>query len=161
MSTSCSSAFGEDRETWRCDVPNGTYSMNDTALGGITKSISGRINFHKSDFGQTWSSTAKIGFTDSKIKQSGCHCNGILVMGFPNTVGFYMLVDGDIVLLSGRPYDTPITFKLSVNPQGIMTVKLGKQYLDTKTAALPHPVRDTLTMTCSGADVSFLNIQQQ
>jgi hypothetical protein len=159
--TSCSSAFAQDHETWRCDVPNGHYDDYSPPIWDKTTSITGRISFHKADFGPQWSSIAKIGFRDSTLKDGACHCNGIYVQAFEKTVGFYMLVDGEPTELSGRPYDTPITFKISIDPQGMMTVRLGKQFVEEKTAMLPHAARDTLEMTCSGADVSFLNINPQ
>ena len=155
----CSSAFAQDHETWRCDAPYAHYDYYAPPIWDKTSTITGRINFHKADFGPNFSSNARIGFKNSKLSDADhCHCNGIYVKAFPDNVGFYMLVDGDAIPLSGRPYDTPITFKMSIDPQGVMTVQLGKQYVDIKSATLPHPERDTLMMSCLGADVSFLNI---
>jgi hypothetical protein len=166
LGAGCSSASAqEDHETWRCDTDNGTYSANPLMIWDKTTSISGRISFHKAYFGPRWSSTAKIGFTDSKLADGNCHCNGIFVKAFsddPNGVRYYMLVDGEVVQLNwGRKYDTPITFRISIDPQGVMTIRIGKEHLEIKTAALPHPQRDTLMMECSGADVSFFNVDPQ
>lgn len=161
---SCSSALAQDRETWRCNAPNGSYDVNSSPISDKTTSISGRINFHDGDFGPDFSSMARIGFEDSTLGNEDCHCNGIFVQGFqnPDRVGFYILVDGKAELLDqARKIDTPITFKISIDPHGIMTVKVGKEHLEIKTAALPHPARDTVMMSCSGADVSFLNLSLQ
>jgi hypothetical protein len=162
LATACSSAFAQDRETWRCDVPNGHFDRLAPPIWDQTTSISGRINFHKADLGPDWGSTARIGFTDSKLQDGDCHCNGILVKAFednPGGVTFFMLVDGEtIAFTQNRTINTPITFKISVDQQGLMTVQIGKEYLETKTAVLPHIERDTLFMSCSGADVSFLNV---
>src|SRR5438105_12685932 len=93
--TSCSPAFAQDHETWRCDAPNGSYSVNAPPIWDKTTSISGRINFHRGDFGPQFDPVARIAFKDSKLKDGDCHCNGLFVEGFqnPDRVGFYMLVD--------------------------------------------------------------------
>lgn len=163
LSTSCS-AFAQDRETWRCDVPNAHYDAVHLPIWDKTTSISGRIDFHQGHFGPEWHSIAKIGFTDSKLADGDCHCSGLFVRGWEGQgLGFFLLVDGQTPeeFDLGRKYDTPITFKISIDPAGLMTVAVGKEHLETKTAMLPHPERDTLMMSCSGADVSFLNVNPQ
>jgi len=160
------SAFAQDHETWRCDAPNGTYQVNNPPMWDKTTVITGRINFHKADFGDGWSSVAKIGFSDSKFQthDDHCHCNGLFVKAFqnPDRLGFYLLADGETEMFdTGRKFDTPITFKISIDQQGVMTVQVGKEHLETKTAILPHPDRDTLMMFCTGSDVSFLNVNPQ
>jgi hypothetical protein len=155
----------EGHETWRCDTPNGTYDSNPAPIWDKTTSISGRINFHKADATGEWGSIARIGFTDSKVREGGCHCNGIKVEGFDGPhagVVWSMLVDGTpFEFKTARLLDTPITFKISIDPNGVMTVKVGREHVEIHTAKLPHPDRDTLTMSCSGADVSFLNVNPQ
>lgn len=161
---SCSSALAQDRETWRCDTPYGSYDVNSSPIADKTTSISGRINFHKGDFGPEFGSIARIGFEDSTLEGAGCHCNGIFVEGFqkPDRVGFYLLVDGKTELFDqARTIDTPITFKIAIDSHGMMTVRVGKEHLETKTVMLPHSARDTVIMSCSGADVSFLNLSTQ
>src|SRR5947209_345599 len=150
LATSCSAAFGQDHETWRCDAPNGHYDANEPPIWDKTTSISGRISFHKAYPGPAFGSIAKIGFTDSKLQDGDCHCNGLFVKSFhdPDRVGFYMLVDGETVLFEqGRTMDTPITFKISIDAAGLMTVQVGKEHMETKTATLPHPQRDTMEMS--------------
>lgn len=161
---SCSPAFAQDHETWRCDTPNGSYDVNSSPISDKATSISGRIDFHKGDFGPDFGSIVRIGFEDSTLENSGCHCNGVFVEGFqnPDRVGFYVLVDGKTELFDqARTIDTPITFRIAIDPHGMMTVQVGKEHLETKTVVLPHPARDTVIMSCSGADVSFLNLSTQ
>lgn len=160
------SAFAQDHETWRCRAPNGSYQVNNPPMWDKTTVISGRINFHKADFGEGFGSFAKIGFSDSKFQtpDDHCHCNGLFVKAWPNPerVAFYILTDGEVEPFEiVRTIDTPITFKISLDPQGLMTVQVGKEHLETKTAILPHAQRDTLLMFCTGADVSFLNVNPQ
>ncbi len=50
------------------------------------------------------------------------------------------------------------SWQRNINPQGLLTVWIGKTHPHEKVAALRHPQRDTLHLSCSGADVSFLNI---
>lgn len=160
LATSCSSVLAQDHETWRCDAPNGSYDRNAATISGSTTSVSGRIIFHRADFGPPWSSSARIGFTDSRLDDGDCRCNGIFVKAFrnPDVVGFFMLVDGEVVELSGRPFDIPITFSFSIDPQGVMTARVGKEHVEMKTATLSHSQHDALIMSCTGANVSFLNV---
>ena len=165
LATSCS-AFAQDHETWRCNTSNGSYQVNNPPMWDKTTVISGRINFHSADFGPNFSSFAKIGFSDSKFqtRDDHCHCNGLFVQAWPNPdrVAFYILTDGEMERFDiVRTIDTPITFKISIDPTGLMTVQVGKEHLETKTSMLPHLQRDTLLMFCTGADVSFLNINPQ
>ena len=56
------------------------------------------------------------------------------------------------------PFDTPITFQIAIDPKGLMTVTIGKTKPIAQTVMLRHPEHDTLELTCSGTDVSFLNV---
>lgn len=160
------SAFAQDRETWRCSASNGSYQVNGPPMWDKTTVISGRINFHKADFGESFSSFAKIGFSDSKFQtpDDHCHCNGLFVKAWPNParLGFYILNDGEVEPFDLiRTVETPITFKISIDSQGVMTVQVGKEHMERKTATLLHSHRDKLLMFCTGADVSFLNVNPQ
>jgi hypothetical protein len=160
------SAVAQGRETWRCTASNGSYQVNNPPMWDKTTVISGRINFHSADFAEGFSSFAKIGFSDSKFQTQDdhCHCNGLFVKAWPNPdrLAFYILTDGEVERFDiVRKIDTPITFKISIDAQGLMTVQVGKEHLETKTAVLRHPQRDTLLMFCTGADVSFLNVNPQ
>lgn len=162
FSTSCS-AFAQDRETWRCDVPNGQYDANDMPIGDQTKVISGQINFHRADFGPEWLSIAKIGFKDSKLEDGDCHCNGLYVQAFKKeqSVALALLVDGHPreSFPVGGTFDYPIPFKITIDPNGLITLQVGKKVVQTDTAVLSHVERDTLMMSCSGGNVSFLNVK--
>lgn len=166
LATSCSSANAQDRETWRCTASNGSYRVNNPRMWDKTTIISGRINFHSADFGSEFSSSAKIGFSDSKFQtpDDHCHCNGLFVEAFPNParLSFYILTDGEVEPFEiVRFIDTPITFRISIDPTGLMTVRVGKENVEIKTSMLPHAQRDTLLMFCTGADVSFLTVNPQ
>ena len=158
-----SSAFAQDRETWRCAAANGQFSRNVSPIGNKTTSISGRITFHKAYFGHDFSSMARIALTDRKLPDGDCRCNGIFVKAFPgySTVGFYMLLDGEVIELAKAPFEKPISFNFSLDPLGQLTARVGKSNPIYKTATSRHPQRDSLTMSCSGADVSFLNVEPQ
>lgn len=162
LATACS-ALAQDRETWRCDTANGHFSRIALPIGDKTTSVSGRITFHKAYFGPDFGSIARIAFTDSQLPAGDCRCNGIFVKAFPDssTVGFYMLVDGEPVELARAPYETPITFNFSLDPQGRLTARMGKTSPTSKTATPRHLKRDSVVMSCSGADLSFLNVDPQ
>jgi hypothetical protein len=160
------SAFAQDSETWRCTAHNGSYQVNSPPMWDKTSVISGRIDFHSADFGPDFSSFAKIGFSDSNFQtpDDHCHCNGLFLKAWlnPDRVAFYMLTDGEVEQFDiVRTIDTPITFKIWIDPKGVMTVQVGKEHFETKTTKLPHPERNTLLMFCTGADVSFLNVKPQ
>ena len=164
LTTACAStAQAPDHETWRCDAPSGQFDDNELPIPEKATSISGRLLFHKPNVGSRWASTAKIGFTDSRIEDGDCHCNGIIAEAFPaeSIVRYYMLVDGESTMMRVADYETAITFKLSMAPDGRMTAQVGKHNPTIKTAMTPHPARNTLLMSCSGADASFLNIDAQ
>ena len=161
LASSCSSVSAQDHGSWRCNTPNGHYRENASPISSTVTSISGRITYHKPYFGTNFGSTAKIAFQDSKLDGSSCHCNGILLQAYPNSdfVGYFMIVDGQKVAMHPRQFDIPITFNISVSPQGLMTVRIGKTNLDINTVILPHPERDVIRMVCSGADVTFHDIE--
>ena len=162
LTTSCA-AFGGDRETWRCNASNGHYQDFSIPIGDKITTITGRLNVHRADLSNEWPSVARIGFTDTSNPDSDCQCNGILLSTHPGDkgVGFYMLVNGEPTLLSGRQFETAITFKIVIDPNNQMTVAVGKSHVDSQTTGLPHPARDSVAMSCSGMDVSFLNIDPQ
>jgi hypothetical protein len=162
ISTGCS-ALAQDRETWRCEAPNGHYDVTHLPIGDQAKVITGWINCHRADFGPEWNSIAKIGFTDSKLIDGDCHCDGLYVQAFDKeqAVALALLVDGNPKesFPVGGTFDYPIPFKITVDPNGLVTLQVGKKVVQTDTAMLPHAERDTLMMSCSGGDVSFLNVK--
>ena len=162
LTTSCA-AFGGDRETYRCNTSNGHYDETQVAIWDKTKTISGRINVHSVKESPDWGSSAKIAFTDTTTPENDCHCNGILLTGHEDgaNVTFSILVNGEPVAMTNRILNTAITFKISIDAANQMTVQVGKEHMVTQTTGLPRPARNALLMTCSGMDVSFLNIDPQ
>ena len=63
--------------------------------------------------------------------------------------------------MTNRILNTAITFKISIDAANQMTVQVGKEHMVTQTTGLPRSARNALLMTCSGMDVSFLNIDPQ
>lgn len=154
------SAFARNGEVWRCNTSYGHYDEYTSSIRQDTSSITGSINFHRADLGPRWDSIAKIGFEDSTLQDGNCHCNGVFVKAFEAGVSLSMLVDGTVMetFPVGGTFDYPIPFKITIDPNGQMTVQVGKTVVQASTAILAHPRRDTMLMTCSGADVSFLNV---
>jgi hypothetical protein len=163
LAASCSSALAEDEETWRCTAPNGHYDQNVIPISDKSTVISGRITLHQADFNPEWNSLARISVKQSGPNNGDCHCNGIAVYAIqnPQKAEFHMKANGGDEALAHSLFETPITFKISINPQGVMTVEIGKTQPVVKTVTLIHPEHDTLVMSCSGADVSFLNLDVQ
>ena len=155
-----SSASAQDRETFRCAAPNGHYDNEMLRIWDKTTVVTGRINVHKADRGTDWASSAKIAFTNSKDPDNGCHCNGVYVEAVPDKpyVDFFVLVDGEATVLTRRYFETPTTFRIAIDANDRMTVQIGKDHPYLKTVSLHRPARDALLMTCSGIDVSFLNV---
>jgi len=152
------SASAQDHETWRCTAPNGHYDQNPIPISDKSTTISGRILFHKGFFAPAWNSLAKI-----NIAQGGggdCHCSGVTAIAFPEPGGvdYYMDGNGSQTLNSKRLFDVPITFVISIDQNGIMTTQIGSKTPVKTSVRLFHPEHNYLMLICSGADVSFLNI---
>ena len=161
LAASVTPAQAQDHETWRCDTPNGHYDQKFEPIPGTTTTISGKLIVHKADIGPKWNSVAKI-----TVAQGGggdCHCSGVSLAAFdkPVTVNYYATANGADVSVARSDYRTPISFRISLDPNNVMTVQIGKTNPKTKTVRLLHPEHDYLVMSCSGADVSFLDVQIQ
>ena len=153
----------QDPVTWRCNTPSGHYDDKLIPIPPSATSVTGRILFNQLNRDEYWASSAHIGFTDRKLEDSGCHCNGISAIAYHNqpAVGYFTEVNGIDDTgedLSPRGIDTPITFSISIDSNGKMTKRIGRQIVETTITQLPHPEHDTLRFSCSGADVSFLNV---
>ena len=162
MTTGCS--FGE--RSWQCQAESGRYLPNRWPASPSIHTLSGRIQFNRGDFGGgDWNPIAHIAFTDSKLPSGrDCFCNGLRAEIFPSepeTVKFFMIFNGQESGIAQSPLGKPITFRLSVDDQGTMTAVVGKTNPVTQTAILAHPQRDTVHMSCSGADVSFRNLKME
>ena len=155
-----SSAFAQDRETFRCTAPNNHYDNEMLRVWDKTTTITGRINVHTADTGPGPLSSARIGFTDSHSAANGCHCNGVYVESVPGKpyVDYFILFDGEAAVMTRRYYETAITFRIAIDAKDRMTVQIGRDEPFFKTVKLASPTRDSILMSCSGMDVSFLNI---
>jgi hypothetical protein len=159
---SASSGVG-DQETYRCNTPNGMFDGRVMPFASTGTSISGEISLHSADIGSDWASLGKIlsHQRGARYSDGDCGCNGIAIYAYKDHVGFFLTANGQEVSVARSAYDRPISFRLSVSPQGVMTVAIGKTNPVIKTVTLRHAEHNTLEMSCSGADVSFLNIATQ
>jgi len=160
LSTGCRAATG-DQETWRCNSPNGHFNQNvlPVASGTVT-SVHGRISIHDADKSGPWGAVARVAFGSSGSSEEHCSCDGLLVRAFhnPDVVEFHLVSNGQVSLVARARFETPITFDVSVDPQGMMTMKVGKPDPVVKTAMIPAIRRDSVVLSCSGTDVSFLGV---
>ena len=165
VASACSSAFGQDHLTWRCDVPNGRFVQNPQSISPTSNALSGQIQFDGSRFGEQWNPTAHVAFTDSKLPTNGdCFCNGIRASIYPSepeTVKFFMIYNGQSEGIAQAPVGKPITFRMSIDEGGVLTVAIGKTNPAVKTAQLFHVDRDTMQLSCSSGNVNFLNVQAE
>lgn len=161
LATGCSPALAQ--QAWRCSAENGRYVENPRRISPRISTLSGRIQFNRGDFSGTWNPVAHIAFTDGRLPQNGdCFCNGIRAEIFPNdpnTVKFFMIFNGNESGIAQADIGKPITFRLSIDNQGEMTAVIGKTNPIAQTASLAHARRDTVQMSCSSGDVTFLNLQ--
>lgn len=160
LGTISTSALARDREIWRCDAPNGHYDETAIPISEKSAVITGRIIIHKADFRPEWNSLARVSIKQSGLGDGGCHCSGIVVYAFPhpNTAEFHVTANGKHEAVAQSRFETPVTFKIALDPQGVMTVELGETDPVVKTVNLPYPNHNSLVLSCSGADVGFLNI---
>jgi hypothetical protein len=163
VATTASAAAAQEEETWRCSTPYGSYDQSVLQVSPGSRVLSGRIQFHSGDMGKVWNPTATIAFTDSALPtHGGCFCNGIrasMYRNLPGIVTFEMIFNGEYVGVGQADVGKAITFKVSVDDGGLMTVQIGKTNPVFKTVQLGHAQSDTVYMSCSGGDVSFLNVQ--
>jgi hypothetical protein len=158
-----SPAFAQDQETWRCSADNGRYDQYPEEVSPKVRFLTGRIQFNGGDYGEHWNPTAHIAFTDSALPMNGdCFCNGIRASMYraqPGVVKFFLIANGRSVGIAQAPVGIPITFRLSIDSQGVMTAVIGKTSPRAQSAKLAHPRRDMVHMSCSSGDVSFLNVR--
>lgn len=161
LATSVTPAQAQDHEIWRCDTPNSHYDQKFFPIPGTTTTISGKLMVNKADIGPKWNSIAKI--TVAQGGAGDCHCAGVSLAAFskPVVVDYYATANGADVSMAQSDYRKPIPFKISFGPENAMTVQIGKTDPATKTVRLLHPEHDFVVMSCSGADVSFLDVEVQ
>jgi hypothetical protein len=162
MATPCASFDQRDHETYRCNTP---YGHIDGAVFPSTNdfgTLYGKISFHMADIGPEWASMGKIVFHQrgAHYSDGDCSCDGVAVYAFknPDHVEFNLTSNGKDVPIAQSPYEKPISFKVTITPQGLMTVAIGKTNAIIKTVKLRHREHNTFEMSCSGADVSFFDI---
>lgn len=163
--TACSSAFGRDQVSWQCDAENGRYSQNPQSISRGVHTLTGQIQFRSGQFGEQWNPTAHIAFTDAASPTNAdCFCNGIRASVYPsepNTVKFFMTFNGQSTGIAQAPVGKPITFRLSIDDEGVLTTVIGKTNPVVQKAQLRYPQHDILHLSCSSGTVSFLNVQAQ
>jgi|SRR5438309_937046 len=163
IATAYSPALGQTSGNWQCSTDYGTHSENTLSISPRTRVISGRIWFQSGVVGDQWEPGAHIAFTDSRNPAgSGCFCNGIraeIYSNEPDIVKFFMIYNGRSTGIAQAKVGIPITFRLAIDSQGIMTASIGKTNPRSTSARLMHPQHDTVFMDCSSSDVRFLNLQ--
>lgn len=163
MAAPSASADVRDSESYRCIAPGGRSNGTVFPFPKVGTAISGKISVHSADVGTEWASLVKIlaHQRGANYADGDCGCNGIAVYAFknPDHIEFYTTAnDKEVPLQGAAPFDTPISFQIAIDPKGVMTVTIGATRPIIQTVILRHPEHDTLELTCSGADVSFLNM---
>lgn len=158
--TGAASASAQDTETWRCDAGYGQHDERMITIPPSARLVTGRLNFHRAYTGAEWASEAKVTLSGADGAGEDCGCKGITAMGYPDsgTVEFDLNANGGFVPVSARKFETAITFRIAIAPDGTMTVQIGKDTVDSKSVILRNRSRSALQLSCSGADVSFLNL---
>jgi len=78
-----------------------------------------------------------------------------------NNVQYEMHGNGNVVPFAQANLGVPITFKVSIDPSGQLTVSIDKTDPVTKTLKLDYPVNRPLRLSCSGADVVFSDLHTE
>jgi hypothetical protein len=161
-----SSGFAQSNGSFTCDASNGGAHEFETAVSTHSHVITGRMLFASRDFTGSDNPSAHIAFGDSASPPDPehCRCKGIRAQIFPeepNTVKFYMVSNGHAVGMAQGPVGTPITFAFRIDRDGIMTASIGRSSPVSKSAKLSNPRRDRVHVTCSSADVRFLNLHME
>ena len=164
LATSCSSAFAKGDETWRCDTPYGKFDQNTLSIPATSQTLSGQILFHSGDKGEVYNPTAHIALTDDSTPPTDgdCYCDGIratMYRNLPGIVTYEMIYGGKSEGFAQANVGEAITFKISVDNNAVMTVQIGTAPAVVKTAQLNYIRHNMVHMSCSGGDVSFLNVQ--
>lgn len=163
LATSCSGALAQGGETWRCATPYGSFDQNTHSIPPTSRTLSGQIVFHSGEKGDVWNPTAHIALTDDSLPPDGdCYCDGIrasMYRNLPGIVTYEMIFNGQSEGIAQAKVSEPITFRVSVDDNAVMTVQVGTAPAVVKTAQLNYIRHNMVHMSCSGADVSFLNVK--
>jgi hypothetical protein len=161
-----SSAFAQGGGSFTCDASNGGDQEYEVPVSRHAHAITGRILFESRDFGGTDIPSAHIAFGDSASPPDPghCHCKGIRAQIFPeepNTVKFYMVSNGHAVGMAQGPVGTPITFAFLIDNEGVMSASIGRTNPRTRSTKLINPRHDRVHVTCSSAEVHFLDLHME
>jgi len=159
-------AFAQDGGNFSCDASGGGFQEFETPISPRAHVISGRMLFESRDFTGSDIPSAHIAFGDSGSAPDPdhCRCKGIRAQIFPdepNTVKFYMVSNGHAVGMAQGPAGTPITFSFLISRDGVMTATIGRTNPRTRSEKLTNPRRDRVHVTCSSADVRFLDLHME
>ena len=160
------SASAQIDESFSCDASNGGVQEFEVPVSPRAHLITGRVLFESRDFTGSEIPSAHIAFGDSASPPDPghCHCKGIRAQIFPDepdTVKFYVVSNGHAVGIAQGPVGTPITFAFSIDPNGLMTASIGRTNRVSKSSKLSNPHRDRVHVTCSSAEVQFLNLHME
>lgn len=166
VSSPSSSALAQLDGSWSCDASNGGAQDFETPVSPHVRAITGQMLFRSRDFTGSDIPSAHIAFSDSASgpDPEHCHCKGIRAQIFPeepDTVKFYFVRNGHAVGMAQGPVGTPITFGFVIDDSGTMIARIGRTNPLFKSERLINPKRDRVHVTCSSADVQFLNVRVQ
>ena len=166
IASASSSGFTQSNESFNCDASNGGVQEFETPVSPRAHVVRGRMVFESRDFTGNDIPSAHIAFGDSASPPDPehCRCKGIRAQIFPdepNTVKFYMVSNGHAVGMAQGPVGTPITFAFVIDQGGVMTASIGRTNRVTKSAKLSNPRRDRVHVTCSSAEVRFLDLHME
>jgi hypothetical protein len=161
-----SSAFAQTDGTFTCDASNGGEQEFEVPVSPHAHVITGRMLFESRDFGGSDIPSAHIAFADSASPPDPghCYCKGIRAQIFPDepdTVKFYMVGNGHAVGMAQGPVGVPLTFAFSIDASGLMTASIGRTNPHSKSARLSNPRRNRVHVTCSSAQVRFLDLHME
>jgi len=136
---------------YRCRLPPGT------------RSVSGQIQFVSGDWGEYGLPRAAISLNGTVPPGTPhCACTGLMAfLRSDNNVQYEMHGNGNVVPFAQANLGVPITFKVSIDPSGQLTVSIDKTDPVTKTLKLDYPVNRPLRLSCSGADVVFSDLHTE
>jgi len=156
LSGSCSFAQAQSGpQSWQCRAPEGAFDDHDIDVPRAATQFTGEMTISKRNGPSQWRPTARVGFTDLRLADSGCHCNGVVATWYPDYPHSFLVslaVDGKEIPLGLVPDDKPVTFKLSFTWDGALTLEVGNRVVTGQSST---PIRDNLHMSCSTADVDF------
>lgn len=161
-----SSAFAQSDGSFSCDASGGGYQEAEVPVSPHAHAVSGRMLFERRDFTGSDIPSAHIAFGDSASPPDPghCRCKGIRAQIFPdepNTVKFYMVSNGHAIGMAQGPVGTPITFSFEISNGGVMTASIGRTNRVSKSAKLTNPRRDLVHVTCSSAEIRFLDLRME